>query len=102
MRTHPLTSQRVDYVREHVLHSPYSDVPDPPDWIEMHKRMRAKLAAFLGAPSQVLAGLKPDDNSVPPAMRARSRSTACPISTTRCRSSTACSMTIRGIPISTN
>ncbi len=64
LRTHPLTSQRVDYVREHVLHSPYSDVPDPPDWIEMHKRMRAKLAAFLGAPSQVLAGLKPDDNSV--------------------------------------
>jgi predicted Zn-dependent protease len=65
MRTHPLTAQRVDYVREHVLHSPYSDVPDPPAWVEMHKRMKAKLAAFLGSPQQVLAAIKPDDNTVP-------------------------------------
>jgi predicted Zn-dependent protease len=64
MRTHPLTDQRVDYVREHVLHSQFSDVPDPPAWIELHKRMKAKLAAFLGSPPQVLAGIKPDDNSV--------------------------------------
>jgi predicted Zn-dependent protease len=64
MRTHPLTDQRVEYVREHVLHSRFSDVPDPPAWIELHKRMKAKLAAFLGSPPQVLAGIKPDDNSV--------------------------------------
>jgi predicted Zn-dependent protease len=64
VRTHPLTEQRVEYVREHVAHSKYSDVPDPPAWIEMHKRMKAKLAAFLGSPPQVLAGIKPDDNSV--------------------------------------
>jgi predicted Zn-dependent protease len=64
MRTHPLTDQRVEYVREHVLHSRFSDVPDPPAWIELHKRMKAKLAAFLGSPPQVLAGIKADDNSV--------------------------------------
>ena len=64
MRTHPLTAQRVSYVREHVLHSRFSDVPDPPDWIEMHRRMKAKLAAFLGSPPQVLASIKPTDNSV--------------------------------------
>jgi predicted Zn-dependent protease len=64
MRTHPLTSQRVTYVREHVLHSRFSDVPDPPDWIEMHRRMKAKLAAFLGSPPQVLASIKASDNSV--------------------------------------
>src|SRR5260370_29103487 len=64
MRTHPLTSQRVTYVREHVLHSRFSDVRDPPDWIEMHRRMKAKLAAFLGSPPQVLAAIKPGDNSV--------------------------------------
>ena len=64
VRTHPLTEQRVEYVREHVAHSKYSDVPDPPAWIEMHKRMKAKLAAFLGSPPQVLAGIKPDDHSV--------------------------------------
>jgi predicted Zn-dependent protease len=64
MRTHPLTEQRVEYVREHVEHSKFSDVPDPPAWVEMHKRMKAKLAAFLGSPPQVLAGIKPDDKSV--------------------------------------
>ena len=64
MRTHPLTSQRVAYVREHVLHSRFSDVPDPPEWIAMHQRMKAKLAAFLGSPPQVLASIKPTDNSV--------------------------------------
>ena len=64
MRTHPLTSQRVTYVREHVLHSRFSDVPDPPDWVAMHQRMKAKLAAFLGSPPQVLASIKPTDNSV--------------------------------------
>jgi predicted Zn-dependent protease len=64
MRTHPLTSQRVTYLREHVLHSRFSDVTDPPDWIAMHQRMKAKLAAFLGSPPQVLASIKPTDNSV--------------------------------------
>lgn len=65
VRTHPLTQQRVEYVREHVLHSRFSDVTDPPAWIEMHKRMKAKLAAFLGEPSAVLAGIHSGDSSLP-------------------------------------
>jgi predicted Zn-dependent protease len=64
LRTHPLTSQRVDYVREHVRTSKYSDAADPPAAIEMHRRVKAKLMAFLQPPSQVLAALKPDDHSV--------------------------------------
>ena len=64
VRTHPLTSQRVDYVREHVLHSRFSDAKDPPDLLELHKRMKAKLAAFLQPPQQTLAAIKADDNSV--------------------------------------
>src|SRR5581483_1452174 len=31
LRTHPLTSQRVEYVRNHVEHSPYSNNVDPPE-----------------------------------------------------------------------
>lgn len=65
LRTHPLTTQRVEYLREHVAHSPWSDAKDPPEWIAMHQRMKAKLGAFLDAPAQVLAQYKPDDNSVP-------------------------------------
>jgi predicted Zn-dependent protease len=64
LRTHPLTSQRIDYVRNHVLHSPYSDAKDPPEWVEMHRRIKAKLWGFLQTPSVVLQNLKPGDNSI--------------------------------------
>ncbi len=64
LRTHPLTSQRIDYVRNHVLHSPYSDAKDPPEWVEMHRRMKAKLAGFLQPPDRALASLKPGDSSI--------------------------------------
>jgi predicted Zn-dependent protease len=64
LRTHPLTTQRVQYLREHVRSSKFSDVKDPPELIELHSRMKAKLRAFLQSPPQTLAGLKKDDNSV--------------------------------------
>jgi predicted Zn-dependent protease len=65
LRSHPLTQQRVDTVREAVARSQWSDAKDPPDWVMMHKRMKAKLGAFLGEPSQVLAQLPADSNSLP-------------------------------------
>lgn len=63
-RDHPLTSERIAYVKEHVDTSPWSNVPDPPAWIEMHKRMKAKLGAFLNPPAQTLAQVKADDPSI--------------------------------------
>jgi predicted Zn-dependent protease len=65
LQTHPLTDERVNYVREHVLHSPYGDTKDPPEWLALNAIMKAKLNAFLNAPSQTLGQLKPDDNSEP-------------------------------------
>ncbi|MDB5406994.1 MAG: peptidase [Rhodospirillales bacterium] len=62
LQTHPLTDQRVDYVAQHVAHSPYSDVPDKPEFIEQHKRMVAKLTGFLN-PAQGLAKYKESDPS---------------------------------------
>ena len=64
LRTHPLTRDRVTYIREHVDHSPWSDAPDRPEWIAMHQRMKAKLDAFLSPPAQALAKYKADDKSV--------------------------------------
>ena len=64
LRTHPLTRDRVNYLRDHVEHSQWSNVPDPPEWIEQHARMKAKLDAFLSPPAQVLSRYKPDDKSV--------------------------------------
>jgi predicted Zn-dependent protease len=62
---HPLTEERVNYVREHVAQSPYSNTKDPPEWVAQFNLMKAKLGAFLGAPSQVLAAYQPNDNSEP-------------------------------------
>ena len=52
---HPLTQERIDYVRDHVEHSPYSDVADPPGHVEMLARIKVKLAAFTEPPTSTLA-----------------------------------------------
>ena len=59
---HPLTQERVDYVRQHVATSPYSDAKDSPEAVNQFNLMKAKLGAFLGAPSQVLASVNASDN----------------------------------------
>ena len=63
LRTHPLTQERVEVMRNHVEHSPYSDVPDPPEWIELHKRMKAKLIAFLN-PDEAFRKYPDSDTSI--------------------------------------
>jgi predicted Zn-dependent protease len=64
LRTHPLTRSRIDTVQAAVEQSKYSDVPDPPEWLEMHRRMKAKLEAFMGSPGQALGKYKESDRSV--------------------------------------
>jgi predicted Zn-dependent protease len=63
LRTHPLTSERVDVVRQHVDKSPYSDAKDSPDLIDRHNRMLAKLRGFLMPPGQVLQQYPDTDKS---------------------------------------
>ncbi len=53
--THPLTSQRIEYVRDHVAHARCSNAPDPPGWTGLLRRIQAKLHAFLDPPSRTLA-----------------------------------------------
>jgi predicted Zn-dependent protease len=64
LRTHPLTTQRIEYVRQHVEQSPYSNITDSSAWVELHKRMKAKLIAFLYPPSQALPQFPETDMSV--------------------------------------
>lgn len=64
LRTHPLTAQRIEYVRNHVDHSRFSDVPDPPSNVEMLKRIKAKLGAFITPPSSTLAAYPESDQSL--------------------------------------
>ncbi|MBI3445710.1 MAG: M48 family metalloprotease [Magnetospirillum sp.] len=64
VRTHPLTRDRVSFVREHVAASPYSNVPWPPEWVEMHRRMKAKLFAFIEPPVKTFMRYKETDTSM--------------------------------------
>ena len=64
LRTHPLTSQRIDYLRNHVEHSRFSDVPDTQANIDLLKRLKVKLDAFISSPSSTLAAYPEKDQSV--------------------------------------
>jgi predicted Zn-dependent protease len=64
LRTHPLTSQRIDYVRNHVEHSRFSNVPDTAANIEVLKLIKVKLGAFTSPPSSTLAAYPEKDQSV--------------------------------------
>lgn len=63
LRTHPLTEQRIEYVREHVDNSPYSNEPDTPENIRLLKMMKAKLAGFLQSPQDTLHQYPDSDTS---------------------------------------
>jgi predicted Zn-dependent protease len=62
-RTHPLTSARIDYIRHHVETSRFSDVPDPPQFVDLLKRVHVKLHAFLDDPSATLRAYPESDQS---------------------------------------
>jgi predicted Zn-dependent protease len=62
-RTHPLTSQRIQYVRDHVEHARCSNTPDSPASIELMRRIKMKLHAFLDPPSTTLAAYPESDTS---------------------------------------
>ncbi|MCZ6861743.1 MAG: M48 family metalloprotease, partial [Alphaproteobacteria bacterium] len=65
IRTHPITSARIDFLREQVARSPFSNSRLPARYTEMHERMRAKLIGFLSPPSTVFGTYQPDDDSLP-------------------------------------
>lgn len=52
IRSHPLTRDRIHSVKAGVERSHHLDKEFPPEWIEQHKRMKAKLMGFIN-PAQV-------------------------------------------------
>jgi predicted Zn-dependent protease len=70
VRTHPLTQQRVQYVREHAEQARCSNAPDPPGSVELLRRIKMKLHAFLDDPSKTLASY-PENDRAPIARYAR-------------------------------
>jgi len=65
VRTHPLTQERIDEIRHHVETSPWTNATLPPQYDEMHKRIVAKLVAFLYPPGETLRKYPATDTSIP-------------------------------------
>jgi len=64
LRTHPMTAERVAFLRQHVETSRFSNVPVPQALERMHERMVAKLYGFID-PQQALRRYPPNDTTVP-------------------------------------
>ena len=65
LQTHPLSANRVDYIRAFVeTRSRFSDKPAPVAWKDMHERMKAKLTGFIH-PDLALRKYPKTDTSVP-------------------------------------
>ena len=63
-RTHPLTEDRIAFIKHHVEESKLSDVPLPPEFDLIHQRMRAKLIGYI-TPQQALKTYPESDKSDP-------------------------------------
>lgn len=61
--THPLTRERIEFLRQSVAQSPHTGKPLAEKWRDAHARLQAKLFAFL-EPGRALARYRADDHSV--------------------------------------
>lgn len=68
MLTHPLTSIRIEHVRDHVTNSKIPEGQYPHEFDMPHQRMIAKLYGFLKSPEQTLMRYPQSNKSVPARM----------------------------------
>lgn len=64
VRTHPLTSNRIEAAKARASESPYLDTEFPAHWMDKHARMRAKLIGFI-SPGRVAWEYDDRDESIP-------------------------------------
>lgn len=65
LRTHPLTTSRVDTAEAALRQSTYADRQDPPELMARHERMLAKLNGYLEPLGRVMQMYPEKDQSVP-------------------------------------
>jgi predicted Zn-dependent protease len=63
--THPLTRDRMAFIRDEIEKSPYSNTPIPEDLKRRHERMVAKLRGFMEPPGHTLRRYPEADRSFP-------------------------------------
>ena len=64
VRTHPLTSNRIEALQNRAKQSPYEGKAFPKAWYEQHARMQAKLVGFI-SPGRVAWEYDDRDTSIP-------------------------------------
>jgi len=64
VQTHPLTRDRIVFVQHHVAKSPNSGRAAPERFAQLHRRMVAKLDAFIDPPVKTLQRYSEDDKSL--------------------------------------
>ncbi len=64
MRSHPLTTERVEFLQNYVANSPLKDTKVSPELYERHARMRAKLYAFTNQLRNTLRTYPESDTSI--------------------------------------
>jgi predicted Zn-dependent protease len=64
LSTHPITRERVDFVRNHLKNSKLARRPLPSQLNNMHRRMRGKLNGFIDPPEQTLAAYSADSPDI--------------------------------------
>ena len=62
-RSHPLSSERIDSLREVVSESPYFGTPDPEEDVKRLNMAKAKLQGFLDSPQRVFSQFPISDQS---------------------------------------
>ena len=62
-RTHPFSRQRIDVINNHIKKSRFSNVPTSGDFKLRHRRMKAKLYAFLRSTAKTLRQYPESDSS---------------------------------------
>ncbi|TAN52354.1 MAG: M48 family peptidase [Rhodospirillales bacterium] len=63
VRTHPISQERISFLREQLAKSPYADAPLRPEYALMFRRLKAKLFAFTEPQIRTLARYKESDTS---------------------------------------
>ena len=64
VRSHPLTRNRISTIEAQVESSPLTDKQFPPEWLEQHARMKAKLTGFIH-PERIAWDYDIKDTSIP-------------------------------------
>jgi predicted Zn-dependent protease len=64
LRTHPLTRSRIESVESFLQRSKHAQAKDPPELVEAHRRMQAKLHGFIDPPGRTFGNYKESDPSI--------------------------------------